>query len=191
MLKTAIVGLKTNKVRSFLTILGIVIGIASIIMIVSLGSGAKAMILGQLSGWGALTISLEPGAPPKGLSDMAEVYTDSIKDRDLIALSKSVNVPNVRRITPMVMASETVIYGRERSRGQVIGSTAGYMDSLNIYPNDGVLFTEEDIKNNNKVVVLGWEIKDELFGESDAVGEKVKIKDQWFRVMGTFPNQER
>lgn len=187
MMKTAIVGLKTNKVRSVLTILGIVIGIASIIMIVSLGSGAKAMILGQLSGWGSTTISLEPGAPPKGLSDMAEIYTDSIKDRDLEAVSKSANVPNVENITPIVMASETLVYGRERSRGQILGATAGYMDFLNVYPDKGSLFTDEDIKNNNKVVVLGWEIKDNLFGESDAVGEKVKIKDLWFRVVGVFP----
>ncbi len=186
-LKTAIIGLKTNKIRSFLTVLGIVIGIASIIMIVSLGAGAKAMILGQLSGWGSTTISLEPGAQPEGLSDMIEIYTDSIKDRDLESVSKGVNVPNVENITPIVMASETIVYQRERSRGQILGTTAGYMDFLNVYPDKGALFIDEDIKNNNKVVVLGWEIKDDLFGESDAVGEKIKIKDMWFRVVGTFP----
>lgn len=186
-LKTSIIGLKTNKVRSALTILGIVIGIASIIMIMSLGKGAHEMIMGQLSGWGSLTVSLEPGAPPKGLSGMAEIYTDSIKERDLIAIQKPSNVAHVKNIIPFVMANEFLIKGGERSRGSLIGAKAEYMDFFNVYPEKGILFGDNDIKNNAKVVVLGWEIKDDLFGASDAVGEKIKIKNQWFRVVGVFP----
>lgn len=186
-LKTAIIGLKTNKVRSALTILGIVIGIASIIMIMSLGKGAHEMIMGQLSGWGSLTVSLEPGAPPKGLSDVAEIYTDSIKERDLAAIQKPSNVTNVKNIIPFVMANESLIKGGERTRGSLVGTKAEYMDFFNVYPEKGILFGENEIKNNAKVVVLGWELKEDLFGASDAVGEKIKIKNQWFRIIGVFP----
>ncbi|MDH3324765.1 MAG: ABC transporter permease [Candidatus Peregrinibacteria bacterium] len=186
-LKTAITGLRANKVRSALTILGIVIGIASIIMIMSLGQGARAIILNQLSGWGSLTISLEPGAMPKGISDAVEIYTNSIRDRDLEAIRKPSNVPNVTEITPVAFASESLVYKGERSRAQIMGSTADYMNFFNVEPEHGVFFYEDAIKAKSKVVVLGWEIKDELFGESEAVGKKIKIKDQWFKIIGVFP----
>ncbi|MCK5461068.1 ABC transporter permease [Candidatus Gracilibacteria bacterium] len=186
-LKTAIIGLRTNKIRSMLTVLGIVIGISSIIMIISIGQGARAMILNQLSGWGSLTISVEPGAMPEGISDMVEIYTNSIRNRDLKAIKNPFNVPNIKKITPVVFTSDTIVYGRETSRGQLVGSTGEYMDFLNVYPSEGRLFTEDEVKNKSKVVVLGWRIKDDLFGESEALGKKIKIKDQWFRIIGFFP----
>ncbi len=184
---TAITGLKTNKVRSLLTILGIVIGVMAIIIVMSLGKGANTMIMNQISGWGSTTISLEPGAAPKGLSDRVEIYTDSVGKKDLEAVSKGSNVPHVENITPLVIISENVVYKGERTRGQILGSTAHYMDFLNVYPDKGNLFSDEEVEAKSKVVVLGWQLKDDLFGDSNAIGEKIKIKGQWFRVVGTFP----
>jgi putative ABC transport system permease protein len=185
--RTALTGLRTNKIRSALTILGIVIGIASIIMIMSLGRGAENLILAQLNSWGAETISLEPGKAPSGPSDMAEIFTDSLREKDLIALRKKSNVPYIEWITPAVVGSETLRYKDESVRASITGSTAQYMDFLSVYPEEGELFTDDAIKRNERVIVLGWELKDELFGKSDAVGEKVKIKDHWFKVIGVFP----
>ncbi len=185
--RTALTGLRTNKIRSALTILGIVIGIASIIMIMSLGRGAENLILAQLNSWGAETISLEPGKEPSGPSDMAEIFTDSLREKDFKALQKKSNVPYIEWLTPMVLTSETIRYKEESARGSITGSTAQYMDFLMVYPEEGALFSEDAIKRSERVIVLGWELRDDLFGKSDAVGQKVKIKDHWFKVIGIFP----
>ncbi|MEK7107481.1 MAG: ABC transporter permease, partial [Patescibacteria group bacterium] len=92
-IKTALGGLKTNKTRSALTILGIVIGVTAIIMVVSLGQGAKNLILGQIEGIGARTIGIIPGRQPKGPTDILATLTASLKERALVALGRKENVP--------------------------------------------------------------------------------------------------
>src|SRR3989338_11522992 len=101
-IKIALVGLKTNKTRSALTILGIVIGVAAIIMVVSLGQGAKDLILGQIQGIGARTIGIIPGRLPKGPTDVLATLTASLKQRDLVALQRKENVPHAQDIMPIV-----------------------------------------------------------------------------------------
>ncbi len=185
--KTATTALRTNGVRAALTILGIVIGISAIIMVMSLGKGAEALILGQLNSWGSRMVVMDAGREPEGMTDMFEIFTDSIKERDVEALQSKNNVQNVENITPIVVSADTLQYEEETKRGDIVGSSAQYMKFLDIYPEHGVLFTEDEIKRNERVIVIGWDIKDTLFGASTGIGEKVKIKNQWFRVMGVFP----
>src|SRR3990167_6682763 len=101
-LKNAVTGLKTNKTRSFLTIFGIVIGITAIILVMSLGAGAQNFILSQVQGLGTKTIAVIPGREPTGPSDSAQIFSDSLKERDLIALNKKENVPTLKNIMPVV-----------------------------------------------------------------------------------------
>lgn len=186
--KTAITGLKTNKSRSALTILGIVIGISSIIMIMALGAGAEKLILNEISVWGGNTISIEPGREPDGPAGVAEaILTESLSEKDVEAIQKKSNVQHATKVVPMVMSPETLQYQGETKRSTLIGTVGEYMDYLQVYPEKGRLFDDDEVKRNEKVMVIGWEIKDELFGLSDAVGEKVKLKEQWFRVIGVFP----
>ena len=82
--RSAVIGLQTNKVRSFLTVLGIVIGITSIILMMSIGRGAESLILNEISGFGAETIVIRPGQEPKGPSDIGStLFSDSLKKRDI------------------------------------------------------------------------------------------------------------
>lgn len=81
-LKTALTGVKTHKSRSGLTILGIVIGITAIILIMAVGQGAQDLILGQIQGLGSKTIAVIPGREPSGPSDFAQIFSDSLKERD-------------------------------------------------------------------------------------------------------------
>ena len=187
--KTAYDGLRSNKTRSSLTTLGIVIGIAAIILIVSIGKGAEQLILAQVEGMGADMLALRPGKEPTGPSDMMEtIFSDSLTKQDVEALKKKSNVPDLVAIAPSVIVTGSVSYRGETYRPVMFGWSAEFMsDMLNVYPEEGVLFSEDDIEQMSRVVIIGSKVKDELFGDDSAVGEKIKIKDQSFRVVGVFP----
>ena len=187
--KTAYNGLRSNKPRSFLTMLGIIIGIAAIILIVSIGKGAEQLILAQVEGMGADMLALRPGKEPTGPSDMTDtLFSDSLTRQDFEALKKKSNVPDLVAIAPSVIVTGSVSYKGETYRPVMFGWSAEFMsDMLNVYPEKGILFSEEDIEQMARVVIIGSKVKDELFGEDSAVGKKIKIKDQSFRVVGVFP----
>jgi len=185
--KTAVVGLKTHKSRSLLTILGIVIGITSIIMVMSLGKGAQNLILGQIQSVGSKIIGVAPGRHPTGLADSLSTFTDSLKKRDLEALQNKGNVPHAGEIMPIVFGSESVTYGNEIYVPTIFGGTGMMFRIYNVHPNQGRIFTEQEVLGYSEVAVIGWEIKDKLFGSDDALGQKVKIKGRNLRVVGVLP----
>src|SRR5580698_7866737 len=96
LLKTSLTGLSTNRSRSLLTILGIVIGITAIMLVMSLGAGAQNLILGEVQGLGTNTIAVIPGRAPTGPSDVSQLFSDSLKPQDLIALENKANVPGLQ-----------------------------------------------------------------------------------------------
>jgi len=182
--KISFKSLLANKSRSALTILGIVIGISSIIMVMSIGKGAESLIFEQVKGMGALTISLEPGRTPEGMMDFAEIYTDSIGGKELEAIKRKENVRGAKTFTPMVTQSMTLSYENEAKRTTVIGTGPELFNIFGLTAGDGYIFTEDEVRALGQIVVLGANVKEDLFGLSDAVGEKIKIKDRTFRVAG-------
>lgn len=184
--KTALGGLRARKSRSALTILGIVIGITSIIMVMSLGEGVQNLILSQIQSMGSKTIAIAPGKHPKGPSDIISTFTDSLKTKDLEALFKKTNVPHAARIMPIVFGSQTASYGNNTYRPTIFGATNLFAEIYNIYPGEGRLFTEEEVKNYSDVIIIGSKVKEELFGENQAIGEKLKIKGRNFKIIGLF-----
>jgi len=187
--KTALTGLKTHKARSALTILGIVIGIAAIIMVMSVGQGAQDLILNQVRGLGSRTIIIEPGREPKGPSGFASILGDSLKDRELEAIKKKSNVAGLADVAPIVIVrgASGVVYQGETYQAMIIGASDLVPKILEIYPKEGVFFSDEDIKQRASVVVIGSEVKKKLFGPSDALGQKIKIKNMNFRIVGVLP----
>lgn len=186
LLKISSGGLIANKSRSALTILGIVIGVAAIIMIMALGKGAENIILKQVQGIGSKTIAVEPGSESTNISDMSSFFSDSLKEKDLEAIMNKTNVPGAASVTPIVIQNLVVSYGTENKRSTVMGVSENIFPMFDIIPEAGSSLTEDDIKGQNSVVVLGSGIKEKLFGFSDAVGEKIKIKDKTFRVVGVI-----
>ncbi|KKU94292.1 MAG: hypothetical protein UY26_C0002G0074 [Candidatus Jorgensenbacteria bacterium GW2011_GWA1_48_13] len=183
--QTSVRGLKTHKSRSFLTILGIVIGITAIIMVMSLGAGAESLILGQIQSIGSKTIAVIPGREPKGPTDFISTFTDSLKQRDLDALSNKANVPHLAKLMPVLFGGETAYYGSETYRPNVFGVTDLFAEIYNIYPSEGRLFGAEEIKSYADVAIIGSEVKKELFGEwENALGKRIKIKGRNFQVIG-------
>ncbi len=184
--KTAVAGLRTHKSRSALTVLGIVIGITAIILVMSLGEGAQNLILGQIQGIGATTIAIVPGRQPKGPTDIISTFTDSLTKRDIDALERKGNAPYVDAIMPIVFGSQSVAYERETYRPTIFGVTNLFAEIYDVYPVEGRLFTDEEIKTYADVALLGNKVKKELFGDEDALGKKVRIKGKNFRVVGVF-----
>lgn len=186
---SALNGLQTHKSRSALTILGIVIGVTSIILIMAVGQGAQDLILGQIQGLGSKTIAVIPGREPSGPSDFAQIFSDSLKEKDLAALLKKENVPTAQEIMPVVFGGETAGYGPETYRITVFGGSELIAKIFDLYPQEGRFFSEDEVKSRADVVVIGSKVKDELFGFSDALNQKIKIKGRNLKVIGILPKK--
>jgi len=185
-IKTAVNGLKTHKSRSALTILGIVIGISSIILIMSLGAGAKNLILGQVEGLGAKNVIVLPGQEPSGPSDLASLYADSLKEREISALRNRNNVPNAVRVMPIVFGSETAVYQNEIYKASLFGSGETMADLWELTTTAGSFFSDEDVKSKSAVAVIGDKVREKLFDQEEALGAKIRIKNTTFRIIGVL-----
>lgn len=188
LIQTAYRSLRRNLSRSLLTVLGIVIGITAIILVASLGKGAKGIIVGELSGLGADTLVLQPGKQPKGPSDFADsLLSDSIKDRELVALALKHNVPDLIDFTPEVFVGGSASYEGETYKPMILGNKAEFMvNTLDLVIEEGVVFDDRDIRAKARVAVIGAEVRKELFGEASAIGKYIQVKGQKFRVVGQF-----
>jgi len=185
-LATAVRGLEVNRSRSILTVLGIVIGITAIILVMSLGAGAQGLILSQVQGLGPTTVAVIPGRQPTGPSSFAQIFSDSLKESDLTALEKKSNVPTLESIMPVVFGADTASQGSSTYQLTIFGATDQIAKMFSIELSDGTFFTNQDIKDRSDVVVIGSKVKDELFGLSPAVGQKIRIKDRNLRVIGVL-----
>jgi putative ABC transport system permease protein len=190
-LLTSLRSLRINLGRSILTMLGIIIGVAAIVLVVAFGQAAKTLILGEVEGIGANTVIVVPGREPQGPTDVAgTILGDSLKARDVEALKRSENVPGVEFIGPAVIDSSSVSYQDNTFHPLVFGWSGEALERMfQIMPEEGAYFTSEDIAQHAKVAVIGWRVKDELFGESSAVGEAITIHNQKVRVVGILPKR--
>ena len=162
--KTALIGLKTNKFRSFLTILGIVIGITSIILIMSLGNGAQSYILNQIQGQvSSRVIEIKPGRQSNGPSDFLSMFSDSLKQKDVDALSKKSNVPNLSGIMPLVFGSGSASFASEIYQVTFYGMSdmAGQMYNLSV--EEGRFLSDDDVKSYSDVAVIGAKVREKRF----------------------------
>lgn len=189
-IKMSATALRTNKARSFLTILGIVIGIAAIILIVSLGQGAQKLILSQIQGLGSKSIIVVPGRQLDG--PPTAVGLDSLREKDLIALQNKINVPHAASVIPVVFGSEVTSYESENFRAAVYGSSEKMPSVFDAAPIYGTFFTDEDVKANSSVVVIGSKTTTELFGNTnplDILGKRIKVKNRSFKIIGILPSK--
>jgi len=186
---TALDGLKTNRGRSALTILGIIIGIAAVITMMSVGQGVQNLILSQIQSIGSKVIAIVPGRQPKGPTDVISTFTDSLRQTDLEALKKKSNVPHLETLMPVVFGSETAAFGSETYRLTIFGVTENFSKIHDLYPTEGRLFSDEETKGYADVVIIGNKVKDELFGSDEALDRRIKIKGRNFRVIGILPKK--
>ena len=188
-IQTALRGLRTNKSRSILTILGIVIGITAIILISAIGKGAQNLILNQIQGMGSKTIIVLPGRPPSGPSDASSIFSDSLTDRDLAALQRKSNVPTASKIMPLVFSAGSAAHGKETYQLTFFGGSPLIQDIFDIHVAEGNFFSDEDVRDQSNVVIIGSKVKDELFGNDDPIGQTIRIKGKTLRVIGVLPKK--
>ena len=185
---TSLVGLKTNKSRSALTILGIVIGIASIILIMSLGQGAQKLILAQVQGLGSKSVIVVPGkvttsGPP------SSVGADSLKQRDVDELNKKYNVPYANAVIPLIFGSDIASVDQQNVTVSIYGSSEKIPEIFDADPVEGIFFSEDDVKGSASVVVIGSKVNDKLFPSGGGLGRRIKIKDHSFKVIAILPSK--
>ncbi len=190
-LQTAINGLKANKTRSALTMLGIIIGIASVIIMMSLGQGAQNLIIGQIISTGSNTIFIEPGSLDKtksrGMMDMMEKFEiQTLKIKDAEAIQKD---PNVEIAAPLTFGVSRVVYQSIDKRITYMGVTPNALEINNTYSVSGRLLTDTDVKITARVAVLGHKVKQDLFGDEDPLGKTIRIKKINFKIIGVAQEQ--
>lgn len=178
-LKVSSRALKSNKVRSLLTTLGIIIGVAAVISLVSLTQGANRMIEEQLTSLGGKSLFVNPGKRGVGIQenaiDLTAADADAIRRLDI-----------VKYVSPMVDAPEQVVWGNRNWFTVVVGTSPDFVFINDWYPESGVFFNNEDVAKTENVCVLGKTVVSNLFGYSDPVGQTVRIGKNSFRVIGVM-----
>lgn len=175
----------THKLRSFLTILGVVIGIAAVIILMSVGKGTEASILNQINGLGANLIMIRPGTANTGGIRSGPVNTLTQEDADAIAA----NVTNVDGVAPTDGSGMQVVAGNQNFRVEVTGITPSYLDVNNVQLQEGDPITQDEYDRNMKVALMGPNIATNLFPNDDSVGQKVRIGNTIFTVSGLLASK--
>lgn len=184
----AIKSLVAQKARSFLTMLGIIIGVASVIIIISVGAGAQSLILGQIESLGADLVGVLPGGsegdePPA--SAMGIVVT-TLTYEDALLLEDEKNVPNLLDMVAYSNGAATLEWRNNSFEGTINGVSHKFREVEGGEIDKGRFISKDEEKNLAKVVVLGSTVKEELFGESEALGQRIKIKKLSFEVIGVM-----
>lgn len=186
LLETSATSLKGNKSRSALTILGIVIGIAAVILMLSIGQSAEGLILNQVADLGADLVFIEPSAgdPTAGPPDPFIEQTLSLDDSEALRDSGFFSA-----VSSVLVTSVPVTREEESRFAQVQGVEEGYDLVFPAGLTQGRYIDESDVESRSRVAVLGIEIAEELFGDQDPIGLKVDINDINFRVVGVYEEQ--
>jgi len=175
----------SNKLRSFLSMLGVLIGVACVITMLALGRGAKESITEQLSRLGSNLLSIRPGSVKvHGVSTEAGAAT-RLDFEDVRAVKEA---PYVKRVAPQVSGQGQLVYGDKNWSTQVIGATPEYASMKNQEPDSGRFFTEEENQNRHRVVLLGRTVWGSLFGQENPIGQSIKINRINFQVIGVLPS---
>jgi len=182
---TAWSGIITHKLRSFLTILGIVIGVGAVITLMSVGRGAEEQILTNIQSLGSNLITVRPGAFTFGGVRGGVSQTLTIEDSQAI----SEQVPNISALAPSYTSSLQLVYGDSNTNSQITGTTPEYMSVNNLELAGGKFFSYDDYQRGNKVVVLGSNVAETLFSDSNAIGEQVRMGTIIVRVIGVLESK--
>jgi putative ABC transport system permease protein len=191
----AVRGISTNRLRSALTMLGIMIGVGSVILLVAVGTGSSAAVKKQLDSLGTNTLTVFKGGGFGGFGGRSRTGTQSrqvtITAADVTALQYPVNAPDISQVAPTVNASPTGTYqGSTYAPGRFIGTTANYAAITNNSVVQGSFFTAADVDQHHKVVVLGPTVVTNLFGTGvNPVGDSVQFGNGTFRVIGVLKSK--
>ncbi|MEK7189543.1 MAG: ABC transporter permease [Patescibacteria group bacterium] len=178
--------LKKNRRRTFLTMLGIIIGVSAVIFINSVGAGAQSLIFNQIKGVGSNLIGILPGGseedgPPASV--MGIIITTLTND-DALAIAKL--IPHAESVTSYVKGTGTLHWQAQTADLNFNGVSASYIKTEDTEVGEGRFFTEDEARDLSRVIVLGSQITKDLFGDQDPLGQTVRLKKENFRVIGVM-----
>ncbi len=192
-LKIALISMSSNLARTALTVLGMVIGVASIIMVYSAGEGIKSLVLGQIESFGTNIIETEIKVPSSkkgaagemqsGTSLVAGVQITTLTLDDMETINK---LPNVKKGYGGILSQEQVNYGNEFRKATLLGVSADYIDIDKSEIDYGRFFNANEDKSLASVAVLGSKMKEKLFGDSYPIGKYIKIRKSKYKVIGVM-----
>jgi len=181
-------GVKAHKLRSSLTILGIVIGVASVISLMSIGRGTQAQILSNIESLGSNLITVSPGMSfERGGVMGASGSATTLTQEDAEAIAEQ--VPYVATVAPYSSSSQQLIYGSNNVNSQVIGVTPAYQEAYNLETAEGAFISEYNYQNGSKVAVIGSNVEEELFEGASAVGQQIRMGTSIVTVMGVLESK--
>lgn len=183
--KIAIRAIAANKMCSFLTALGIIIGIAAVITMLAIGQGSKASIKANIAEMGSNMIMISPGADMRGGVRQDASSMETLKQADYQSIKDECNY--ISAISPTVNSSGQWIYGNNNTQSSIYGVNQDYLSIRQLKVADGEMFTDTDIKAASKVCILGQTVVDYLFPDgSDPIGKVVRFNSIPFRVIGVL-----
>ena len=181
-LATVWLGLSTHKLRSFLTILGVVIGVGAVIALMSIGRGAQASILSNIESMGSDLVNIMPGARTFGGVRGAASSTLTMEDAEAI----TEQVPNVSAVAPTYSSNLQVVVGTENMNSSVTGVTSEYWEVQNLEIETGTFFSAQDYQRGAKIAVLGSSVKETLFGDTNPIGQRMRMGTLIVTVTGVI-----
>ena len=188
LIKIAVRALANNKLRGFLTMLGIIIGVASVITMLAIGQGSKRSIQAQISEMGSNMIMIHPGADVRGGVRQDASAMESLKLQDYEDIVDETRF--VSAVSPSVNSSGQAIYGANNAPTTVYGISPDYLEIRRYKVEDGDMFTEQDIQTAAKVCVVGKTVVDNLFPDgSNPVGKVIRFQKLPFRIVGVLESK--
>lgn len=190
-LRIALQSLNRNKIRTLLAVLGVVVGVGAVVVVMSAGEGIKGFVLGQLDAFGSDLIQVEIKVPLKGSQHSVAnasaiamgVSVTTLKNEDGEAIKK---LPNVKNAYWGLMSQQLVSYGNEVKKSMLMGLSPEVADIDPAKVVEGQFYTKNDDSGLARVAVLGWGVKQRLFGDQSPVGKDIKINQMNFRVVGVM-----
>ena len=175
-----------NKLRSLLTMLGIIIGVAAVIALVSIGNGVKQDIEDSISSLGSNLLVVLPGAPRTPGARSSQGSMKSLKISDYEAIAK---LEGVKAASPMTNGSYVVIYQNKNWTTSVAGVNSNFQDVNNWTMTSGRFFSDKNVQNRERVAVVGQTVVKNLFADEDPVGKEIRVKNIPFRIIGVLKSK--
>jgi putative ABC transport system permease protein len=186
--RIAVRALVRNKLRAFLTMLGIIIGVASVIGMLAIGEGSKRSITDQMSSMGSNLVMIMPNFQRRGGVSLGASSSMVLKYSDVTAIRNE--AASISAVSPTVNANGQVIYGNQNTQTSIYGVSEEYLDIRKLKILSGRIFNETEVRSMAKVCILGQTVVNNLFGEdADPVGLTIRIKNLPFEVIGTLEDK--
>lgn len=184
LIKVALTAIASNAFRSFLSMLGIIIGVAAVIIMMAIGQGSKESIRAEISKMGTNIINIRPGAERRGGVRLDPSAMQTLKAEDYEAIVK--NKKYVTYVSPEVTSSGQCIYGANNTSTTMYGESLEYLEIKQWALDEGDFYTDDDIRKGAKVCVVGQTIIKELFNGASPIGKNIRFKSIPFKVIGVL-----